>query len=296
MIKKIAHWAALALAVFLVYGKIQRMGHYTYPTSDESLASVTAAITNLEENSGGSGVIVQSRSDESFILTNAHVCGVVKHGGYVHTPGEKSLVVSYQVSQHHDLCLIAVHKNLHVNTKVADSAPEDFSEAAVTGHPSLYPATITRGHFSRLEFIRVMTGFRECTKEDFEGPDAGMCVFFGGIPVVKLYEAQAISALISPGSSGSAVFNSSGRISGLAFAGSGPLNFGKVVPQAYIHYFINDELRYLPNQYPQVEGPDMEAKATAKLSTVCKAGSNDPNYVMVKSYCEYVDADLVFTE
>ena len=56
-----------------------------HPTSDKDIASTTAMITNYSENSGGSGVILTSKTYESTVLTNAHVCGVVKFGGLVIT-------------------------------------------------------------------------------------------------------------------------------------------------------------------------------------------------------------------
>src|SRR4051812_8386630 len=40
-------------------------------------------ITNRAKTSGGTGLILKSSISESYILTNAHVCGVVEKGGLV---------------------------------------------------------------------------------------------------------------------------------------------------------------------------------------------------------------------
>lgn len=267
---------------------------YTHPTNDAQLSETTAMITNLAGNSGGTGVILRSFDNLSWILTNAHVCGVVKNGGIVSTANSRSLVTSYRLSLTHDLCAISVMRNLHTNTEVRDSAPDLYSASIIAGHPSLLPTVVTRGHFSEREFIQVMTGFRDCTKEDLEGPEAGMCFFFGGIPVIKRYEAQVSSATISPGSSGSAVFDASGYLSGLAFAGSGPLGYAHIVPQSNVSYFVNTEIRELSDNYPiENTDPDLNAAKMKNFRRLCK----DARFILppfAKSYCTISDNDVIY--
>ncbi len=286
----------LVLLSLIGVWKWSKIQHFDHPTSDSSLAENTAMVTNLAGNSGGTGVIFRSNPSFSQILTNAHVCGVVKKGGIVHADNQTSLVTSFQISNHHDLCLISVHRNLHHNTEVSSSAPELYSNANVSGHPSLLPVIITRGHFSEREFIQVMTGFRECTENDWKGENAGFCMFFGVIPVIREYEAQVTSATISPGSSGSAVFDHSGRIAGLVFAGSGPLGYGHLVPQEYLSYFVNHEIPHLPDQFPVVstDPPTKEENATQKLRQICSEGIINVNYPLAKDYCEFVNTDVLY--
>ncbi len=271
--------------------------HAMHPTSDQELAQTTAMITNLAGNSGGTGVILHSSPSLSQVLTNAHVCGVIKRGGIIHANGQQSLPSSYQISEQHDLCLITVHRNLHVNTEVAENAPELYSPSNVCGHPSLLPSIITRGHFSEKEFITVMTGFRPCTKEEWEGKMGGACFFFGGLPIIKRYEAQVSSSTISPGSSGSAVFDSSGRIAGLVFAGQGNLGYAHIVPLEYVLNFVQHEVKYLQYQIPTEDSmADLEENAGKKLRDVCKEGVINSNYSIAKPYCEYIESDLMYND
>jgi S1-C subfamily serine protease len=263
--------------------------------TDAELAETTAMITNLKGNSGGTGVIVKSTSNESEVLTNAHVCEVVKNGGMVTTDLKRAVVTSYRVSQIHDLCLITVKSDLHVNTKIATSPPETYSSAAVSGHPALLPTIVTRGHFGDHEVITIMTGMRQCTEEDANSELGILCMILGGIPIVKNFEAQIVSSTIMPGSSGSAVFNSNGEIAGMVFAGSNILSYGHIVPQEYVQYFIEKEVQGL-----KVQTPDMKVdiksllSPRAKLIEVCNSGKNNENYEKVASYCKYVQMDLIY--
>ena len=282
---------AVLFAVILAFNS----GRPLHPKTDKELASTAVMITNLRENSGGTGVILSSNTNESKIITNAHVCAVVKNGGVVHSNGQKALVSSFQVSTHHDLCLITVQSDLHISTEVASSAPDLFSSAAVAGFPALLPTIITRGHFSKKEFITVMTGVKACEAKDLEGPNAGLCIFLGGLPILKLYEAQVVSPTIMPGSSGSSIWNSDGKISGLIFAGAGQIGYGHAVPQEYVKYFIDHEVKNLEDQFPAVQStPDLSENANKKLRNTCKDGVVNLNYNTIKEFCEYINTDLVY--
>lgn len=207
----------------------------------------TVKITNLAGNSGGSGSIVEASSAGSVVLTNAHVCGVVKSGGLVHTlDGKSHFVVSYKESTKHDLCLIEVADDLKVHARLGDEAPKMYDTAITSGHPQLLPNIITYGHFSEKKIIQVMTGWKDCTKADLENPNtAFFCIFVGKLPIVKTYEAIAVSTLIQPGSSGSAVYGDNGKIEAVIFAGAGEIGFGFAVPYEFVSAFLNDEANTL---------------------------------------------------
>ena len=57
----------------------------------------------------------------------------------------------------HDLCLLTVQANLHVRTKVADRSPNSFEAASISGHPSLFPTIITKGHFGGKLIVNVLS-------------------------------------------------------------------------------------------------------------------------------------------
>lgn len=215
------------------------------------MANAAVAITSPSERSGGTGVILASTPAESYILTNNHVCHVVVNGGIVKTDNDKKYeVVSYRPSAMHDLCLITVKADLGVTTAIADKAPELYEDASIAGHPNLFPSVITHGHFSKHERGDVVIGTRECTEEEKRSGAAMFCMFMGGIPVVKSYEMQLVTATIMAGSSGSAVYNSRGQLSGLVFAGQGDLGYAFIVPYEYVAGFLNDEVEHVIPLFP----------------------------------------------
>lgn len=243
---------ALAVLSFSLGGLVaySSLQNTVKPISDTDLAQTSVMVTRMDGRSGGSGVILESDSKGSVVLTNAHVCGVVKNGGKLTTESQTASVVSYKVSEKHDLCLITTNTNLGLSTKVAKAGSAPFSAAIVSGHPSLYPTVITRGHFSKYMDVTILVDIRPCTDQELDSDLAMICMFLGGMPVLKQYEAQLISATIMPGSSGSPVFNDSGEIGGLVFAGSGELSYGLIVPQEYIANFLENELVNLKPQMP----------------------------------------------
>lgn len=212
----------------------------------------TVMITNVEQNHGGTGIVLRSSQSSSLILTNSHVCKVVEEGGVVSGVAGKFMVSSYKHSKKNDLCLIKVEGNLQANTVVAQTAPVPYrSEAVVSGHPALMPNIITRGHFSGRQVLQVMVGIKPCTAEDAENPQYGfLCMLVGGIPTMREFDSVLVSATIMPGSSGSGVYNSDNELSGVVFAGSGELGYGWTVPYQSMRDFLYSEAKTLPYKIP----------------------------------------------
>lgn len=250
-------------------------------TKVNTMTHATVMITNLTENSGGSGTILSSSTHLSVILTNAHVCEVVKNGGYVHSYLGKHFVTSYIQSELHDLCLISVKDDLRVSTPIAIKSAGPYDSAYVSGHPHLLPTIVTKGWFSTKIVVSVMTKVKECTPEQASNIDTGLfCLILGGIPVIKTYEATPVSALIQPGSSGSAVYNDTGQLSAVIFAGSGDIGYGLAVPHEYVLDFTAFEYRHLHAQAPQLErsiGGDATnaKKLTEKLKEACNKATTE---------------------
>jgi hypothetical protein len=268
-------------------------------STDRTVASentdATVMITNISRNSGGSGVILQSTSSESLVLTNAHVCGVVKFGGIVtSSSGTPAFVTHYKVSKVHDLCLISVSTDLQAKTQLAYAAPKKYDRAAISGHPRLLPNIVTFGHFSDKRIVQVMMGVRECTAEEYTNPDTTLfCFLVGKLPIVRTFEAIVVSATIQPGSSGSGVFNSDHRLAALVFAGSGDLGYAMAVPYEYIDFFINQELSILPLESPiTVEGiSSSESQGKKTFDTACKEAVTTAQ----KNICKAINSDTLFT-
>jgi S1-C subfamily serine protease len=214
---------------------------YLSTKKTSNVTSPTVMITNLAGNHGGSGVVINTSADESEILTNSHVCGVVVDGGKVTTTyGESHVVKYYKRDTDHDLCLIVVAAELKDKAKVAASKPSLYEEAIISGHPALLPNVVSTGHFSGNKVISVFYGIEKCTEAQLKDPMLELiCYFYGGIPLVKTYEAGVVTALIMGGSSGSAVYNSKQELSGLAFAGKGDLSYAFIVPFEYVSSFLS---------------------------------------------------------
>jgi S1-C subfamily serine protease len=242
--------AAGLLTVVVVFELVVRL---LLPVKGYSPDS-SVMVTNLAKNSGGSGAIIETADDFTKVLTNAHVCRVVEHGGVVSSIHNTGYVLSYKKSSLHDLCVIKVSNNLGTSATISNTYPQVLDDATVIGHPMLMPIILTSGKFSEKRLIHVGTGLRACTPEELTDPVLGsICAFFGGVPVIQAYEAQAISALIQPGSSGSPVFDVNKSIAGVVFAGSGEMAFGYIVPLEYIHMFLDNEIKTVEEQKPNTD-------------------------------------------
>lgn len=88
-------------------------------------SSFTVMITNVSESNGGSGSIIETSKDLSFILTNAHICNVIKFGGIVKKEdGSKFMATAFIKSSIHDLCIIEVAADLGDSVKIANQAQQ----------------------------------------------------------------------------------------------------------------------------------------------------------------------------
>lgn len=257
-----------------------------------SIPMNTVKITNSAGNSGGSGTIIEHKKSESSILTNAHVCNVVKNGGYVHGAMGSAFVVSYKKSEVHDLCVIKVAKDLGTSADVADDAPRMYDSATVSGHPHLLPNIITKGHFSGKMVITLVTGVKPCNGKEQSPQDVFFCSVLGVKPLIRTLETVVVSATIQPGSSGSAVYDSNGDIAAVIFAGAGDFGYGVAVPHEFIRTFLEQELRVLPKKVPGTEDEESaepsaqeSAKAWESFKRWAK-GCTDPTNPNKDKWCD----------
>jgi S1-C subfamily serine protease len=258
----------------------------------EHPSSFTVMVTNMEENSGGSGSIIETSRDKSWVLTNAHVCHVLdKDGGFVKKEdGTKFLALGYELSKTHDLCKIAVAADLGGTVKIANEAPKTYSDAIITGHPALLPNVINKGSFGERKVVHIVTSIKACTQEDAADPVNGVyCFIIGGIPVVTAYESVTVSAIIMGGSSGSAVLNANGELSGVVFAGQGSgLSYAFIVPYEYVSMFLKDSGDFIKIPLVDNENKSEETKQ-AKLAII-KACKLDK--IKTRKICDILSQDL----
>lgn len=224
-------------------------------TDKSEITNSTVMITSMDERGGGSGSVISSEEGRSTVLTNGHVCEVAVKGGLVKTnSGQKHAIIGFKRSKVHDLCLITVSAKLPGKVTLAPAAPKMYELATVSGHPSLLPNVVTQGHFSGNKIIDVFLGMRKCTNDELQDDDIfNICSFFGGLPQIRTYEAVLVTATIMPGSSGSAIYNSSKELSAVVFAGSGEIGYAFAVPYEYVRNFLNEEVSTLTSSTPNYE-------------------------------------------
>jgi len=171
----------------------------------------------------GTGVVIFADDAKSFILTNRHIGGDSTQCGqlvqirdfYMPVPG-KTIAIFDKA----DLSLIQVDIKLTVSP-IASSSPAMFEQVVLIGNP-LGELWITE------------TGFK--SKDEL-------------IPVIDSW-AQQMTLHTYPGNSGSPVFNLSGEVSSLIFAGyRGMYNMGFSIPLSSIKQFLGDI--DFPNVVPQ---------------------------------------------
>lgn len=277
--------------ISIIIGSTLFIGHSLLSLKDVKVGTVK--ITNLAQNSGGTGVILTSSKDGSLVLTNKHVCGLLKNGGYIHSNVGLSQPFQYAESDFHDLCLIKTVENLKYNSIVAENAPEMFERARISGHPHLLPNVVTQGHVSDYKTIEVLTDTRDCTEEDWKDKDRALiCAFFGKMLITTRYNTRLVSATIMPGSSGSAVYNNNNEIIGLVFAGSGDLSYAFTVPVEYINLFLNKEkLNWKRPQY--TSGNESSSKQENEINEMLIRCNNEPSMRSTK-YCKIIENGFTF--
>lgn len=220
------------------------------PTELQEYKQTSAMVSDKTQSRGGSGVIYKS-GKESIVLTNKHVCNSLEAGGFVwivvdfpQSTNKSYPIKAFKVSAQHDLCAVLVAANLSVNTTLSSGPPKEYDMAFVSGHPALFPNVTSQGYVVGDYEAELVLGYRECTEEEMK-KDPIACMI-EGYPVTIKYKANLVTALITGGSSGSAVFNRAGEIIGLVFAGyGGGLSYALVVPWENLNTFVTDEINAL---------------------------------------------------
>ena len=281
--------AVIAVISFIV--SVTTSVVYFKPKLTKDFARTSVQVVDKNMQTGGSGVILNSNIFSSEVLTNKHVCRLLEGGGYVIHNGVAYLAGAIKRYPTHDLCLVKVHYNFGVSTKVADSRPTNFSDALISGHPNLLPHVLTRGSFSGRQIINLMVGLKPCTTEDQQGEMRGYCMWFGGIPIIQSFESQLVTGTILPGSSGSGVFTTEGEISGLVFAGhSKGFSYAFIVPHSYVVDFINNKDKYEWVEVTKTSYDDL-IRRIFNIQEVCETPKKKER---IKPLCENVTDYMIW--
>lgn len=207
----------------------------------------TSVLIENNYGGGGSGVIYKSSSKGTIILTNRHICEAIASGGEV-VDYARHTILAFKKSLKHDVCYIFIKANLKLDTVISARPPKINDKLYISGHPSLYPHIVSQGYMAGTEKMPIHIDNRDCM--EFEKKLHPIECILDGRPLYIILESNVVSALISPGSSGSAVFNQSGEIAGLAFAAQGNIGYALVVPWKFLNGFVKREAKSLKWERP----------------------------------------------
>lgn len=270
----------------------------THGSNKHDISAASVKIVNRGMTSGGTGIILSSTKSESTVLTNDHVCRLLKNGGgLVVTDKEQYQAATITEFELSDLCLVTVADNLGVETQLSKKKPAAYDSATISGHPALMPNVLSKGHFSGSAVIQVMTGMIACTPEELGDERTGLvCVLLGGMPVIKSYESTLVTATIMPGSSGSAVYNSKNQLSGVVFAGSGEFGYAWTVPYEQVLNFLNRERTTLTKQNLSQEidifGTKGQTKTIKEVLQTCVTAQDE----VVINFCNLIKRDMIWRD
>lgn len=272
------------------------VGYKMAANTKNDIRASSVMIVNRTMRHGGTGIILASGSAKSTILTNDHVCRAVKDGGVVRARTGDYQIATMIESELSDLCMITVLADLGVETSLSHTVPQFYDSAVVSGHPALMPNVISTGHFSGRQIISVMTGMRKCTQEELTDPVYGLaCAFFGGLPIVKSFESELVTATIMPGSSGSGVYNDKNELSGVVFAGSEGFGYAWIVPYEQVVNFLYREHRHLKEQTVSQELSLVEKDERNKIRELLQKCSTAKDEIIIR-YCSILKRDVTWRQ
>lgn len=234
LLKPILALAGLGLASFAILKAPEWHGAWIR----SKVGSQVVKLTEKTGQAGGTGFALQMPSGEVLTITNAHVCGLEKHGQiFAHVGRKKYPVTILEKSINADLCMLSGIPELE-GLKLADSV-ERGQEIGVVGHPALMPLAVNRGHLLGYEKVVVLAHEGPCEKE--EGMYKTEQTWFGAA-CTEQFEAGLTTVVVLGGNSGSPVVDFYGDVVGVLFAGMGPggANWGIIVKLQHLREFIKE--------------------------------------------------------
>jgi len=199
----------------------------------------------LSKRSGGSGFFIETEKEDTYILTNRHICKLSKNGYMdIVVPGSEKVFKQkiLKLSDKYDLCVIESIKGIE-GLSLADDV--EISETiSIVGHPKLQPLTVSKGELIGYRYIQIATKNplpADCKFGVVRELPPLTAVIFGIKSVcINNYYSGQVTAYSRGGSSGSPVVNFYGNIVGVLFAGSVKDQFVSfAVPLEDIREFLN---------------------------------------------------------
>lgn len=180
---------------------------------------------------GGTGFLVNGASGQSYIVTNAHVCGDatnmnIQRGNEL----TQYILPVLKSNPSSDLCALL---NIPGEALPLGFAPTKYQELFILGHPLLYSQRVSKGYYLGDE-ITDIGGPKE--KETCPEGQREISGFFGSYCVWTMNLSQT-SAIIYPGNSGSPITDYQGRVVGVINSGN-EMHEGGFIPLTALIEFL----------------------------------------------------------
>lgn len=191
-----------------------------------------------DNRSGGTGFSLSYRGKD-YIVTNSHVCDVVKVKERVIIDFNDSWGIQaisgiiYQ-DPSKDLCLIRGVPGIP-SLSIASNGPDIHDRVYVLGHPLLEPLTLAKGRY--VGPVMVDLGEQMMLGDKCDGKIIKQFIFTF---CVHSYASYLTTNATYPGNSGSPLLNSTGEVIGVVFASNTLTNKGLVIPLSTLEDFLYD--------------------------------------------------------
>ena len=217
---------AVAVSGFLAFNYLFGFGilenaHLSYL---RYLMRNTVVIQNAAGAGGTGWVTSGTKSGDTVILTNGHVCGLAENGTvHVHYRDGDYILKVIAVYPKHDLCAIEAPQGATGGYNIASSFVNGESVYTL-GHPLLEPNSITKGELSGTQTTQIIVGYdMVCEGEGYTRYNAAQVnplleVFGIRTVCVRSLSSQASTIIILPGNSGSCTVNIYGSVVAVAYA------------------------------------------------------------------------------
>jgi len=181
------------------------------------------------------GFEVIAKSGKTYILTNAHVCGLRNKDNLLQIQ-EKRYTGRFiprriiEVYQDNDLCLVEGFEG-YPGLTLGDQ-PEISDNVTSIGYPMGEALHIARGrikNFTQVAILAPDVPIEECKGDRFFIKNVNL-LFFTQDMCFRKYQATMSDIIIYPGNSGSPVVDGFGNVVGVVFASDSTTNWGVVVP------------------------------------------------------------------
>lgn len=261
LVKKVLYWTACLVLIlagaYVVMNAHQLKRNYIRNTVGPNVVKIVKTDDAGKVLGGGTGFMVKAPSGQKYLLTNAHVCEMMKGKPDINVQLQNGNIITrriIEISNKTDLCLIEPLPN-HDNLDLALWA--NIGETlTVVGHPALMPLTLEEGELIGSQEVEILEGIigldrqmagdmymeseAECQKPKNKIKEIDTA-WLGKLKLcLTVIQAHKVTAPVLGGNSGSPVVNQWGNVVGVLFASPGPMgnNWGLMITLSDIRNFL----------------------------------------------------------